>query len=69
MKVYSFKKGLAKALVSTLTILGAWVVVAGVSEISLWDLVETYVKPFIGTLTIGGLLALILNWLKIRYYS
>lgn len=66
MKTYSFKKGLAKGLVSALTIAIALVTFAGFSDITIWSLLENYLKPTLSGLTAGGLLTMILNWWKIR---
>ena len=63
---YSFGKGLKKALVSVLVIAGAFAVFAGVSDLVVWDLFEQYLKPALAGLTVGGLLTLALNWIKVR---
>ena len=68
MQKYSFKKGLKKAFVSfALPVVGVAVLffgVAGLSDLTLWGLLETYVKPVLGTATLGGVLIFIRNWLK-----
>lgn len=63
---YSFTKGLGKAAVQLLTVAGALVAFAGFSDLSIWDLIVQYIKPVVGSLTIGGVIALALNWIKIR---
>ena len=61
---YSLKKGAVKALVSLLSIAGALVAFAGFSDLGLWSLVETYVKPLLGSLTVGAVIVFGINWLK-----
>lgn len=63
---YSFKKGASKGLVHVLQLAAALAVFAGFSDLQLWDLVTTYVKPVLGTLSVGGVLAIALNWAKVR---
>lgn len=63
---YSFKKGLVKGLQWILIAVPALLVLTGVSEISLWDLMTKYVQPLLGTLTVGGLVAIIVNYVKVK---
>lgn len=63
---YSFKKGLNKGIVSVLTILVAVVSFAGFSDLEIWNLLEQYVKPVVGSLTIGGALTMALNYFKVK---
>ena len=70
MSKYSIKKGLQKAFFSfALPVVGVSVVllgVAGLSDLTLWGLLETYVKPVLGTATVGSVLLFGQNWLKNR---
>lgn len=66
MKSYSLTKGLSKGLVSVLTIAIAGATFAGLTDLSIWDLIVEYVKPIVGSLTVGGLLTIALNWVKFR---
>jgi len=66
MQTYSFKKGLAKGLVSALTITLAFVTFAGFSDVTLWALLENYLKPLISGLTVGGLFTMAINWWKVK---
>lgn len=66
---YSFKKGLAKGLVSVLSMAGAWLAFTGFSDVSIWALLENYLKPVIGSLTVGGLIAMGANYAKIKMKS
>lgn len=64
MKMYSFKKGFGKAVGSALTILMAFVVFAGISDFQIWDLLEQHLRPILGSMTVGGVITLIRNFVK-----
>jgi len=64
---YSFKKSVGKGAIFVLQALATVLVVTGVSEISVWDLVEQYVKPLIGALSVGGALAIATNYVKYNW--
>lgn len=72
MKQYSFLIGLRKALtqVAIFGLSAALVVGAlnfqSVLDTQIWALIEQYLKPLVGTLTVGGFLTLGLNYLKNR---
>lgn len=66
---YSFKKSFGKAAMFVLQAAAALLVVTGFSEISLWQLIEEYIKPIVGTLTVGGTLALVTNYVKYNWLS
>lgn len=66
MNKYSFKKGLSKGAISLLSIAGAFVVFSGLSDLSVWDLVVKYIQPLIGSLTVGGLITIAVNYLKFK---
>lgn len=63
-KVYSFKVGLGKGLLSLLAVAGALVAFAGFSDLTLWDLMVRYVQPVLGSLTVGGIITIAVNWIK-----
>lgn len=63
---YSFTKGLWKMLGTVGMIAFAFATFAGFSDLTLWDLIETYIKPLVGTLTVGGLLKLAINYVKVK---
>lgn len=65
-KKYSWKKGIIKSLISILTIAGAGVAFTAFSDVQLWALIEQYLKPIVGSLTVGGAITLAINWLKVR---
>jgi hypothetical protein len=50
----SLKKRLAKAALSLIAVVGAVVAFAGFSDMTIWDLVVTNVKPVLGSLTVGA---------------
>lgn len=64
---YSFKRGLGKGAVQLLTVIGSLVAFAGFSDLAVWDLVEKYIKPVLGSLTIGGTIAIALNFVKFKF--
>ena len=66
---YSFTKGLAKGLVSVLVIGSGMVAFAGFSDMTIWSLVEQYLKPVIGSLTVGGVLTIAINFIKFNFLS
>ena len=63
---YSFKKGLYKGLITMVTAFGVIAAFTGFADLSLWGLLETYLKPLLGSLTLGGLFTLTSNWLKVK---
>lgn len=65
-KTYSFKKGLGKGLLSLLAILGSIVALAGFADVSIWDLVVNNIKPLLGSLTVGGLITIVINYVKFK---
>lgn len=66
---YSFKKSFGKAVMFVLQAAAALVVVTGFSEITIWQLIEEYIKPIVGTLSIGGILAVATNYVKYNWLS
>lgn len=67
MQEYKFSKGVSKALLYTLSTVATLVAFAGFSDIQVWDLVVQYVKPFIGSITVGGIVTIAINW--VRFHS
>ena len=63
---YSFTKGLSKGLLSALAVAGALVAFAGFSDFTIWDLLEQYLKPILGSLTVGGAITMLLNYAKVK---
>lgn len=66
MKTYSLKKGLLKGVVSGLIGLGVIVTFAGFSDVSIWTLLEQYLKPVIGAMTVGGAISMAVNFVKVK---
>ena len=66
MQHYSLKKGLWKAIGTAVGIFAAMAIFAGISDMTLWGLLEQYVKPILGTMTFGGLLTLSRNYAKVK---
>jgi len=63
---YSFIHGLKKAATYSLTGIGVLVAFAGFSDIQIWELLETYVRPVIGSLTVGGVVTLAINYVRFK---
>lgn len=63
---YSLKKGAQKGATSVLVVLISMATFAGFSDITLWSLVEEYLKPLVSSLTVGGLLTMVLNYIKVK---
>lgn len=64
---YSFKKGLVKGVYGAL---GAAIFVVSFThfaDVSIWALLEIYLKPLLGSMTIAGLLVLGKNFIKFHY--
>jgi hypothetical protein len=63
---YSIKKGFLKGLVSVLSIAGSWIAFTAFSDVTIWALIQTYFEPILGSLTVGGLITMGINYLKIK---
>lgn len=66
---YSFKKSLAKGVMFVLQAAAAIVLVTGVSDLSLWSLIEQYLKPIVTGVTVGGAIAIATNFVKYNWLS
>lgn len=65
-KKYSFKKGLIKGAISLLSIVGAGLAFTTFSDVTLVELIEKYIFPVLGSVTVGGAITIAVNWLKVR---
>ena len=61
---YNFKKGLYKGFISMLTFAGAMIAFTKFGDMSIWDILTEYLKPFLGSLSISGLITILVNWIK-----
>lgn len=66
---YSFKKSLGKAAMFILQAAATLVLVTGVSDIQLWDLIEQHLKPLLTGVSIGGIIAIATNFVKYNWLS
>ncbi len=64
---YSFKKGLLKGAIGALSFIAGIVALTAFSDVPLWGLLETYIKPLIGSVTVSGVLVMAINALKFHY--
>ena len=67
MSNYSFKTGFVKGLISLLSIVGAGVAFTAFADVSIWALLEQYLKPIVSSLTIGGIITMAINYLKFTF--
>lgn len=67
MKKYSFKKGFWKGALSLLSIGGALLAFSGFADVTVWGLAEEYIKPLIGSLSVGGIITIAINWIKVKH--
>lgn len=65
-KTYSLKKGLLKATLYSLTTIGTIVAFAGFSDLTIWGLVEQYLKPVFGSLTVGASITMLINFVRFK---
>ena len=63
---YSFKKGLGKGVLAALTVALSFVTLAGFSDLTIWGLMEQYLKPVVGSITVGGLFMMAINYIKVK---
>lgn len=63
---YSIKKGLIKGFISIGTIVVAGLAFTQFADMSIWTIIETYAKPLLGSLTIGGAITMMINYLKVK---
>lgn len=66
---YKFSKGVKKGIYTALTVLVAFVSFAGFSDINVWSLLVQYVQPILGSMTVGALLTIAVNFVKIKWLS
>lgn len=64
---YSLGKGAVKGLISLLSIIGAGLAFTAFSDITLVSLIERYLFPILGSLTVGGVLTTLVNYLKLKF--
>lgn len=65
-KKYSYKIGFYKFLAGAVSGILVLLTLAGLTDITLWSILETYLKPVLATITISGLFGSVLNALKFR---
>lgn len=61
---YSVTKGIWKGVGAIITAAIMLTAFAGFSDITLWGLLEQYLKPLLGSLTLTGVLIFAKNWVK-----
>ena len=64
---YDIKTGLGKGIKFALTGIAALALVSGFSELTLWGLLETYLKPILGIISVGAVLAWLQNLVKVKF--
>ncbi len=63
---YSIWKGVNKGLVGFGTAALTVLIYSGMADVTLWSLLEQYLKPILGVLTIQGALVMLFNFFKIK---
>jgi len=63
---YKFSKGIKKGIITALTVLATFMAFSGFADISVWQLMTTYIQPILGAMTVGGAITIALNYLKIK---
>lgn len=66
MREYSFKKGLSKGFLSILIMSSSMVAFAGFSDLTIWSLLEEYLQPLLGSITVGGAITMLVNYIKVK---
>lgn len=66
---YSFKKGFQKALLYSITSLATIVAFSSLNDVSIWSLLEEYLKPVLGSLTVGGAFTMAINYVRFKQSS
>jgi len=64
---YKFSKGIKKGIITALTVLATFMAFSGFADISVWQLMTTYIQPILGAMTVGGAITIALNYLKIKW--
>lgn len=64
---YSFKKTIGKAAVASLTFVGALAAMSGFADFTIWELFETYGRPVLGGITVSGVIAAAINYVKYNW--
>lgn len=68
-KRYSFKTGFGKALLYSLSSLGVMATFMGYYDVSIADMITKHVLPLVGSVTVGGLITLVINFVKFKFSS
>lgn len=66
---YSYKKGLGKGALIALKALAGILIFAGVADLHITDLIQQYLFPLIGGVTLSGLLGLATNFVKFHWIT
>lgn len=63
---YSLKRGFYKGFLSLISVAGFLVAFAKFGDIQIWALLEEYLKPILGAMTISGAITMLMNWVKFK---
>lgn len=67
MQDYKLSKGVSKALLYSLSTGATLIAFANFSDVLVWDLIVEYIKPAIGSISVGGIMTIVINW--VRFHS
>lgn len=65
-ETYSLKKGFYKGLLSLVSVAGFLIAFTKFGDLSIWSLLEEYLKPVLGAITISGAITMLMNWVKFK---
>lgn len=68
-KIYSIKKGLSKGVLAMLTMIAGVLAFSGFGDFTIWQLLESYVKPLTAGVTVAGLVGMAINYIKFKFVS
>ena len=65
-ETYSLKKGFYKGLLSLVSVAVFLIAFTKFGDLSIWSLLEEYLKPVLGAMTISGAITMLRNWVKFK---
>ena len=66
---YSFTKTLGKGALAILSVAAAFATMSGFADFTLWELVQTYGEEMLSGVTVSGLIAMAINFIKFNWMT